>query len=1103
MTFFPKFYFDEVRRIVGSLRVLPWLDQKRIEIEERAKNALSLDVSEYADARIVRRMQVSQLRRLTPWLMMANIANSIIALYSVKDTAMFWTVAIWCTVVLLMASWTLIAWYSTANRAAKKYASERSIMRATKHAAIIGGIWCVLPLIVLPNCGPEDQLLVACIVAGMSAGGAFALSPIPTAALTFLATLLIPTLVGIAAGLIPAPIELSLVGLVYFVTLSATILARFREFSTRINDRFEIEHQRETISLLLNDFEATASDWLWEVDTDVRLKYASEKMLRQNGRDNRSVLGSSLVSILGVDSKCPEWLDLVSQLEKRQPVRDVVIFADRGEENRWWSITARPISGSDGVLIGFRGVTCDVSELVLARKELEKQNKKLESFNLKLEQDILTRTKEAEEAAQAADKANEAKSIFLAKMSHEIRSPMNGIFGMTDLLLQTTLTDRQMRFVSTISGSTKSLLTIVNDILDLSRAEAGHLAIDEQEFDLYHCAEGAIELFGETASLKDIDLTLFIDDSVPSVVWGDKDRLRQIFVNLIGNAVKFTQEGVVSMRIDVSMVEEGNAKLAFSIEDTGIGIDQNTVGKLCAPFTQADSSINRRFGGAGLGLSISKHLVELMGGELKITSQKGSGTTISFEVSVRVGDPTHAKSKKIMQFPHGTRVLIVDDREVNCEILSNYLSPCACKVVSVNNAQEAILALNEAVAVKQPFSTVITDVVMPGIDGIQLLQIISSNPDLTDLKTILLTSMSWPGDIKEVRRLGGTALLTKPIRQSELIATVAETLGIETSDTSIASRGSNIEPRFSGSILVADDNPVNVEVARELLTGFECSVTSVENGQDAISKFEAEKFDLIMMDCQMPEIDGLAATRRIRELEENLALNRTPIIAVTAHAYTEDKERCMAAGMDGYLSKPYTLAQLADVLRDWLTEKDHLGHTEFAIDSKSKPKTKLSKLGTNDLVLNATGSVDTSPIVSEHWMEPNDVQSLVANFGEDIARKLLSTFLDTLDEFAVELEHLACEQDDTQMGKVLHKLIGGAETVSVNKLANIAREIQTGKQSDIEFCTDEVKGLRLAVLASSKHIKSLLETGRIRAKDDKSGSHTVDQMDRAVSGNHS
>jgi signal transduction histidine kinase/CheY-like chemotaxis protein/HPt (histidine-containing phosphotransfer) domain-containing protein len=517
--------------------------------------------------------------------------------------------------------------------------------------------------------------------------------------------------------------------------------------------------------------------------------------------------------------------------------------------------------------------------------------------------------------------ANKAKSLFLANMSHEIRTPMNGVFGMTDLLLRTHLTERQSRFVSTINQSARTLLTIINDILDLSRIEAGKFELDSHAFDVQDTIEGAVEVFVEDAQRKGLDLSLYVAPDVPRSVIGDAGRLRQICINLIGNAVKFTKEGEIAVRVTTDGKGGPKPKLIFEVRDTGIGIPPEIQARLFQPFAQADSSISRRFGGTGLGLSISMHLAEMMGGRVLLSSSVGEGTTIHLDVALARAATEQTPS--IAPELAGARILVVDDRETNREIVVNYLSTDGAHCTTACDAAEAEAAVALAHAEGRPFAVLVVDMIMPGADGLELVQRLRNDQRNAALGIVMVTSLSWKGDQRSVRGLGVHEFLTKPVRRSDLTRSTLRALTAATREVAQEAEGSTTHPseasKFTAHVLVAEDNPVNVEVACEYLQLLGVTFDVAADGNEAIALCQKGHYDLVLMDCQMPDLDGLEATRRMRAHELQRGVRRTPIIAVTANAYDSDRVACLDAGMDDYISKPFSDAQLTACLATWLT----------------------------------------------------------------------------------------------------------------------------------------------------------------------------------------
>ena len=528
---------------------------------------------------------------------------------------------------------------------------------------------------------------------------------------------------------------------------------------------------------------------------------------------------------------------------------------------------------------------------------------------------------ELRQATAAAQSASKAKSLFLANMSHEIRTPMNGVLGMTDLLARTPLDERQRRLVGTMGQSARTLLSIINDILDLSSIEEGKLLLDSHSFDLTSCVEDAVALLAESAQQKGVDLTVYVDDRAIGSAQGDSARLRQVLLNLIGNAIKFTAKGEISVRVMAIGDDRPAKRFLFEISDTGIGISPEVLKGLFTPFTQADTSISRRYAGTGLGLSISKQPVGPRGSQIAVRSEPGKGTTVSFELPFELHPATDIPAQSGSQMLSGQRILVVDDRSTNREIICSYLAACGAQAEPADSALQAMALLETAVAAGKPFAQAIIDVVMPGTDGLELCRLIKRRTVLASTQLLLLSSLSWSRDLGDIHAAGAVRLLHKPIRRLELIQVVASLLTKHV-DAAVCTEvevvgGSRAHKALNLNILVAEDNPVNQVIAAEYLTNLGCTATIVENGLQALAACERATFDAILMDCQMPEMDGLTATRVIREQEREQGKPALPIIAMTANVFAEDRERCVAVGMDGYIGKPFGEAALADALVKW------------------------------------------------------------------------------------------------------------------------------------------------------------------------------------------
>jgi two-component system, sensor histidine kinase and response regulator len=574
--------------------------------------------------------------------------------------------------------------------------------------------------------------------------------------------------------------------------------------------------------------------------------------------------------------------------------------------------TKVPLKDRLGRTVGLVGVSRDITARRRAEEVLRTTNQQLEET-----------TRDAQRLAREAAQASVAKSEFLANMSHEIRTPMNGVIGMTGLLLDTDLNEEQRQYAEIVRASAESLLAIINDILDFSKIEARKMELETLDFDLRSTVEGAAELLSPKAYEKGLRLAGIIAPDVPGFLRGDPGRLRQVIVNLAGNAVKFTERGEVVIRVTLEGQDADTATLRFTVTDTGIGIAPPQLDRLFRPFTQVDGSTTRRFGGTGLGLAISKQLVDLMGGRIGAESTEGQGSVFWFTVTLQKPPADVERPTFPVADVAGSRVLVVDDFAANRQLVVALLTAWGCQAGEVSDARDAVGVLRAAAQAGQPYDAAVLDMQMPYMDGLMLGRLIKSDPLVASTALIMMTSLGQRGDAQEVQEIGFVAYLTKPVRHHHLHDCLALALGRKSApgpQPMLITRHTIAEAQAKRSrvrILLAEDNPVNQRVALAMLRKIGYQAEAVKSGVEVLAALASSRFDLVLMDCQMPDMDGYEATREIRKLAP--PLRDVPVIALTANAMEGDRERCLSAGMNGYIAKPVTAGAIADVLERWLS----------------------------------------------------------------------------------------------------------------------------------------------------------------------------------------
>ena len=796
---------------------------------------------------------------------------------------------------------------------------------------------------------------------------------------------------------------------------------------TDITDRKQAENALQESELKYRRIFESLEDLYYQTDAQGIIRVLSPSSVRLTGWTPEELIGKPVTDVYADPSARG---DLLRHLLQHRYVKDYEVQLKRKDGTILHvSVGAQLLYDDKGNPNGVSGILRDISERIEAEENIRRTNLQLEAA-----------TARANEMAVQAEMASIVKSEFLANMSHEIRTPMNGVIGMTGLLLDTELNQEQRNYAEIVRASGESLLSLINDILDFSKIEAKKLDLETLDFDLSSLLDDFAATLAARAHEKGLEFICAADPAVPNLLRGDPGRLRQILTNLAGNAIKFTPIGEIA--INVSLVEEGKNEvlLRFSVRDTGIGVPKDKIGLLFSKFSQVDTSTTRQYGGTGLGLAISKQLAELMGGEVGLSSKKDKGSEFWF--TARLGKQTQKLQAEncLPTDLRDVRVLIVDDNSTSRKILTTRLASWGMRPSETQDGPEALQALNRALDESDPFRIALIDMQMPGMDGETLGRTIKADTRLVDTRMVMLTSLGTRGDSKRFEEIGFAAYATKPIRHEELKAmlslALSERTGVETRPRPITTRHAAREmlSLFDGRkarILLAEDNITNQQVALGILKKMGLRADAVANGLEAVKAIEALPYDLVLMDVQMPEMDGFKATRRIRNSKSTIPNRQIPIIAMTAHAMQGDREKCLEAGMNDYVTKPIDPQVLAKALDKWLPKKT----------AATTDKAPVTTEGTASVSSQEPGAVvfDKTGMMARLMDDEDLAQTVATGFLEDIPRQIvaLRRYLEAGNAAGVERQ--------------AHTIKGAAANVSGEILRAVAFEIEkAGKIGDLD-----------------------------------------------------